>query len=110
MANLAVQTLSAAGTNVTFAASAASDTAHVGNGRNTVLILHNGTGAPVTWTVLVPGNTFLGVATDDNAVTVPAGEYRYVLLVKDYADDTSRATITTASPAAGIEAAVVRMG
>lgn len=109
MANLAVQTLSAAGTNVTFAASAASDTAHVGNGRNTVLILHNGTGGSVTWTIQVPGNTFLGAPTDDNAVIVPAGEYRYVLLVKDYADDTSRATITV-TPAANVEVAVVRLG
>lgn len=109
MAALAIQTITAAGHEVTFAASAASDTAHVGNGRNTVLILRNGTGGEVTWTIAVPGNTFFGAATQDYAVAVPAGEDRHILLHKDFANETGSATVTVI-PAANVEVAVIRMG
>lgn len=110
MAALTTQTLSDAGTNVTFTVATASDTAEVGNGGNTFAICRNTTGSAVTFTFNVPGNTFWGAATQDNAVSVPATTgVRYVPLRKAYDDGTGRATITTSSQAAGIDIAIVRM-
>lgn len=109
MAALTVQTISDAGTTVTFAASGASDTARIGSGYNTFVIMRNTTGAPVNFTIAVPGNTFFGTATADNVISVPATTgVKYVPLRKEYDDGTGNATITV-TPAAGVEIAVVKV-
>lgn len=111
MAALTTQTIADAGTAVTYAASAASDTAEIGNGYNTFAICRNTTGSAVTFTFNVPGNTFWGAPTQDNAVSVPATTgIRFVPLRKAYDDGTGRATITTSSQGAGIDIAIVRVG
>lgn len=111
MAALNAQTLSNAGSTVTLTASAASDTVPVGNGLDTFVVLDNGTGSPVVWTIVVPGNDFLGTAKPDNEVTVAAGSRKLVPIRREYADPvTGRATITQAAPAANISIGVVRLG
>lgn len=109
MAALTTQTISDAGTVITYALAGATDTAQVGNGLNTFLILKNGSAGSVTYTIAVPGNTFFGQAKQDNAIVVAAGVTKMVPLRKEYADETGRATITTTSPAASVEIAVVRI-
>jgi hypothetical protein len=114
MAALTTFKLSDAGTAPTLGAVAASDTAEVGNGKNTFYVVKNGSGSPVTVTIVVPGNTTYGEATPDKVVTVPAttGE-KWIPLRKEYADAANagvgRCTITT-SDQTSVTAAVVQVG
>lgn len=110
MAALTVQTLSDAGTTVTHALPGASDTANIGSGHNTFLVYKNTSATVLTVTVAVPGNTFFGVAEQDNVVTVPitTGE-KWIPLRKEYDDGTGNATITTSAQVAGMTVAVVRL-
>lgn len=108
MAALTTQVLGDTGAALTYAAVTASDTADVGNGRNTFLHVKNGGGASTTVTLLVPGTTFFGAATPDNEITIPAADERIIPLRKDYADDTNRATVTF-NPTTSVTAAVVRL-
>lgn len=110
MAALTVQTLVDSGSAITFVAASVSDTADVGNGRNTFLVYKNTNAAARIMNVVVPGNTSYGQALPDVPVTVPLtnGE-RWIPLRKEYADqDTNRATITVAD-ASGVTVAVVRI-
>ena len=111
MAALVTQTLSNVGADLSYTLSNATDTAEIGNGHDTFVVFDNGTASPVTWTIAVPGNTFLGVAIADNAVSVPANSRKYVPLRKEYFDDTQggRAVITV-TPGANVRVAVVRVG
>ena len=109
MAALTTQTISDAGTTVTYATASASDTVQVGNGLNTFLILKNGSGSSVTYTIAVPGNTFFGSPNDDNPITVAAGAQKLVPLRKEYQDETGRATVTCSAPGVGVEIAVVQV-
>jgi hypothetical protein len=109
MAALNTSTLSDTGTAPTFVAAAASDTVEIGNGHNVFVVYKNAAGSPVTVTVLVPGNTFFGTATADNAISVPAtnGE-KWIPIRKDYDDGSGRATITTSSQTS-VTVAVVKV-
>jgi hypothetical protein len=111
MAALTTQTITDAAAALTFTTLAsASDTAHVGNGRDTFLVCRNTSASPVTVTITPPGETAYGEDLPAKVVTVPAtsGE-RWIPLRKEYAGDDNRATIATATPAAGVTVAVVRM-
>lgn len=114
MAALTTQLLVDAGTAPTFGAAGASDTAEVGNGRNTFYVVKNGGGSPITVTIAVPGNTSYGQATPDPQITVPAttGE-KWIPLRREYANaqvaGVGRCTITT-SAQTSVTVAVVQVG
>jgi hypothetical protein len=112
MAALSTQNIVDAGTAPTFGAAAAtSNTAEIGNGRNTFYVVKNGDASPITATVTVPGTTDYGQATPDPVITVAAGGERWIPLRKAYdpADGTGRATIVL-SATTSVTHAVVRLG
>ena len=74
MAEIPLQTLGATGTELTEGAAAAGDTAQVGP--NKFLSVRNGSGAPITVTIAVPGTDFTGAATPDMVQTVAAGKIK----------------------------------
>lgn len=112
MAALSTQNIVDAGTAPTFAAAAAtSNTAEVGNGKNTLYVVKNGSGADVDVTITVPGTTSYGQNTPDPVITVAAGAEAWIPLRKEYdqADGTGRATIGLESTSS-VTHAVVRLG
>lgn len=112
MADLTTQNVVDAGTAPTFGAAAAtSNTAEVGNGKNTVYVVKNGGGAPITVTVTAPGNTDYGQPAPDPEITVNNGEEAWIPLRKAYdaADGTGRCTIDL-SDDTSVTHAVVRLG
>jgi|SRR6476620_5148338 len=109
MAALAVQKLQDNGTAPTFSAVSASDTAPISNGRNTFAVYKNGSGASVTVTAVVPGNSFFGSPNPDNVITVPAGADKWIPLRQAYNDGTGKATLTTSSQAS-VTVAIVQVG
>lgn len=115
MAALSTQNLVDAGTPPTFGAVAASDTAEVGNGRNTFYVIKNGDGVNAkTVTITVAGTNSYGQPNPDPAITVPAGGERWIPLRKEYdkADGTGRCDIavTGTGGLGSVTAAVVRLG
>lgn len=112
MAALSTQNIVDAGTAPTFAAAAAtSNTAEVGNGKNTFYVVKNGDASSKTVTITVPGTTDYGQPTPDPVITVAAGEEAWIPLRKvyDQADGTGRA-IVTLSATTSVTHAVVRLG
>ncbi len=112
MADLTTQNVVDAGTAPTFAAPAAlSNTAEVGNGKNTVYVVRNDGGSPITVTVTAPGNTDYGQPAPDPAIAVSAGGEGWIPLRKAYdaADGTGRCTIDL-SDDTSVTHAVVRLG
>lgn len=112
MAALTTQNIVDAGTAPTFdAAAATSNTAEVGNGKNTFYVVKNGDASPHTVTVTVPGETSYGQDTPDPAIVIAAGEEAWIPLRKEYdaADGTGRATIGL-DATTSITHAVVRTG
>lgn len=112
MAALTTQNIVDAGTAPTLVAASASDTAEVGNGKDTFLVYKNTGGSASVVTIVAPGNTSYGQPNPDPAITVPitTGE-KWIPLRKEYdaGDGTGRATIT-ATNTASLTVAVVRMG
>lgn len=112
MAALVTQEVPNNGLVPTFAnaSGGAGDTAEIGGGGN-FLVLKNTSAGTVTYTITVPGNTFFGLANPDHAVSVIAGDTKYVPLRKEYDDGTGRATVvlTTGTPGSTIQIAVVRV-
>lgn len=113
MTAITTQNVVDAGTVPTFAAAAAtSNTAEVGNGHDTFLVVKNTNGATRTVTITVPGNTEYGQPAPDPVITVAAttGE-AWIPLRKAYdaADGTGRATFVLEATA-GVTLAVVRTG
>lgn len=114
MAALTTFALVDAGTAPSLGAVSASDTAEVGNGKNTFYVVKNASGSPVTVTIVVPGNTTYGELAPDKVISVPAttGE-KWIPLRKEYADaavaGVGRCTITT-SAQTSVTAAVVQVG
>lgn len=113
MAALTTQSIVYAGTAPTFGAAAASDTADVGTGGNTVAIYRNTNAAARTITVTLPstGTPYTEATTStvtyalaDGSVTATEA---WIPLHKDYAGADNRATITT-SAQTGVTVAVVR--
>lgn len=115
MADLTTQSIVDAGTKPNFALDTVgtTNTAEVGNGSNTVLIVKNGAGSPVTVTITVPGNETYGQPKPDPAIVVAAttGE-AWIPLRKEYYDSNAgvgRCTVTLTS-ATSVTAAVVQLG
>lgn len=111
MADLVTKYMSDSGAVPTLDALAAtSNTAEIGSGTNTFLVLRNTNASPRTVTVVVPGNTAYGQAWPDIVMTLAAttGEL-WIPLRKQYADPNvpGRATFTV-DVTAGVSAAVVR--
>lgn len=76
MATVSTDRIQVAGTDPTYnAASAGGDKVPAGD--DTVLHVKNGSAGTITATVVTP-NTVLGQAIGDIAVTVPAGEARFI--------------------------------
>lgn len=92
MATLTSQPVSVLGTTLTQnAASAGGDKFVAG----TVLVIRNGSGAGITVTVVVPGNTKYSVAAPDYTVSVGAGAIAMIgPLPSDLADPTDSYLIT----------------
>lgn len=116
MAALTTKVLSDDGSAPTLATPSASDTAQVGNGLNTFLLVKNSHATAVTTvTITPPGKTSYGVNLPPKVVTVPGASERWIPLRRDYADETGRATIATSIAGPGVLAtdvkvAVVRVG
>jgi hypothetical protein len=112
MAALSTQNIVNAGTKPTLAAAAASDTAEIGNGRNTFIVYKNTDSNAKTVTVTAPGNTEYGQPYPDPAIALPItnGEI-WIPLRKEYDDGTGRATlsVTGTGGVTGVTVAVVRM-
>jgi hypothetical protein len=113
MAALSTQNIVAAGTAPTFAAAASGgDTAEVGNGGNSFLVVKNANDTNSrTVTITVPGNNSYGQPNPDPAYTVAAEGERWIPLRKEYdkADGSGRCDISY-SDEADLTVAVVRMG
>lgn len=113
MAALTTFPLVDAGTKPTFVNSSASDTAEVGNGKNTFLVYKNTGGSAAVVTIVVPGNNTYGQANPDPAITVAltTGE-NWIPLRKEYdaGDGSGRATITATNSGATLQVAVVQVG
>lgn len=112
MAALVTQNMTDVGFYPTFADATVSDTAEIGSGLNTFLIVKNVDDTdPHTATVVVHGKTFFNVDNPDNAVTVAKETEKWIPLRKAYGDATGRATITLPAPSVGdVKYAVVRLG
>ncbi len=111
MAALTTHKLVGAGTAPSFvAASAGGDTAEVGSGRDTFLVVKNAN-AGATRTVTIASDITLesGDAYPDKAVTVPISGEVWIPLIKDFLDDANpgRASFTYSSEA-DLTVAVVR--
>lgn len=76
MATLAAQQVSLAGLNATQNAAAGGGDDFLNNG-NIILRVNNGDVSPTTVTITTPAKVH-GVAIDDPAITVPAGEFRFI--------------------------------
>ncbi len=109
MAALTVQNMLDTGVAPTFGAASTSDTVAIGSGHNTFLVYKNTDASTEAITFAIPGNTFFGVAKQDNTVTIAAttGEL-WVPLRKEYDDGTGNATVTMAS-ATGVTVAAVKL-
>jgi hypothetical protein len=114
MAALTTQHLVDAGTPPTFNVAGASDTAEVGSGTNTFLVVKNGSGSSVNVTIVVPGNTSYGQANPDPVIAVAAGLEAWIPLRKEYSDPAGagvgRCTVTTSAQDPLLKTAVVRIG
>lgn len=112
MAALATQNLVDAGTKPTFGAASASDTADVGNGRNTFVVYKNTDTNAKTVTITVPGNTEYGQPWPDPALALAANTGELWIPLRTYYDDgTNRATlaVTGTGGVTGVTVAVVRI-
>ncbi len=90
------------------APAAAGDTAKCGNHR--ALLVNNGSGAPITVTIAVPGNTATGEAIPDNVITVAAAELRAIPLLDVYADpDANRQAVITWSSTTSVTRGVIQL-
>lgn len=114
MAVLTTQLLVDAGTKPNFALDTVgvSNTAEVGNGTNTFLVVKNGSGSSVNVTITVPGSTTYGQPEPDPVIAVPAADEKWIPLRREYYDSTAgvgRCTVAV-SLATSVTAAVVQLG
>lgn len=98
MAQLTAQPIVDAGTNVTYGAVTASDTAPIGNGHQNFAHYKNVSASVVTVTVLGQGNESYGVAKPSNVISLAANTGEALIpLRKDYDNGTGNAVITTSA-------------
>lgn len=107
MAEITPFTVVKTGGKPTFGNAAAGDTAKTGSGYT--LIVRNGSGAPITVTIAVPGNLETGDAYPDKAYTVAAttGE-EWIPLYDVYRDPTDGLAHITYSATTTVTRAVVK--
>lgn len=119
MAALSTQSIVNAGTAPTMGPKALSDTAEVGSGRNTVLIVRNEDAEAKVLTVVAPGNTNYGAALPDPTFSLADGSSTptevWIPLRREYVDNDvagyGRCTVTISTgTATGVTCAVVRVG
>lgn len=112
MAALAIQTLVDAGTDYTLGAAGAADTATIGTGHDSFVVVVNGDGVNAK-TVTIPSHYILdnGDVGPSHVVTVPASSTRRIPLRKSYDDGTGSATIniTGTGGLGSVQTALVRM-
>lgn len=107
MALLTRQQVGVTGTTPTYGAVAASDTVEPDD--RAFLIVKNGSGSPITTTVVVPGSTF-GQANPDIPVTVPAGGERWIgPFTANLVDSTTGLITVTHSAQTSVTCALVRV-
>ena len=104
------QTMSVAtGAAPTFAAATASDT--MAPAPNVFVVYRNANAAVCTVTVITPGNDAFGVAIPDKAYTLADGSTtvteRWIPLIKEMQDPTTRVVTITCDPIADVTLAVV---
>lgn len=112
MAALTTQNIVAAGTAPTFGAAAGGgDTAQVGTGQDTFLVVKNGGGSSINVTITAPGTNSYGEPNPDPVVAVANGTEKWIPLRKEYdaGDGTGRAAIAY-SGVTSVTVAVIRMG
>jgi hypothetical protein len=108
MAEIQAKQPGADGVALALTAAASGDTAKTGAHR--ALVVNNGSGAPITVTIAVPGNTATGEANPDNVITVAAGELRAIPLLPLYADpDNNRQAVITWSATASVTRGVLQL-
>lgn len=107
MSALTTKVLSDDGSAPTFVEPGVSDTAQVGSGLNTFLIV-KAASAAATVEITPPGKTSYGVALPKKTVAVAADGEAWLPLRREYADETGRATVKVTG--AGATVAVVRVG
>ena len=105
MAEIPVRTASYEGVNLNLTAAAANDTAQCGKYS---LLVNNGSGAPITVTIAVPGNTTYGVAAPDKAFTIPAAQLWEIPLLDVYRDPADRLAHITWSSTTTVTRVVVK--
>lgn len=112
VANLATKTLADSGAvPVLDALAATSNSAAIGNGRNTFLVLRNTNVATRAVAIVVAGDTEYGQPLPDRAITLAAtnGEL-WIPLRRSYADPNTPGRVTfTVTPFADVTAAVVQV-
>ena len=109
MTNLSYQSAKIGGTPVTLAAATAGGDTVQPNSRGALLV-QNGSGASVTVTVAVPGNTKYGQPEPDVAVTVAAGAYELIgPFPQDLGDPADGLVHVTYSAAASVNVAAVQI-
>lgn len=106
MALLTAAVAALGGTNPNFvAASGGGDTFQYQP--NSFLHVRNGSGAAITVTVVVPGNTEFGVAQPDPTVSVPAGGDRLIAIRPGLVDPATGTAGVTYSAVTSVTVAVV---
>lgn len=93
-----------AGTAPVFAAPSASDTVQVGS----LLVVKNGSGAPITVTLGTPGNLPTGDAYPDKAYIVAAAGEAWIPVLKEYRQTTGVANVTFSATASVTAASINR--
>lgn len=95
MATLTVQDSAQAGLEVSFDAAAGGGDEFANANGNTILLVNNGDGSPVTVTI-VTQSTYQGLALADQAVVVAAGEIEAIgpFNTDDFNDSNGRVQVT----------------
>lgn len=107
MALLSLQDASGpTGATVTFGAAAASDTAVGGQGR--YMVYRNGSGSPITVTIVTPETVDGDLAVTDRTVTVTNGTDRHIPLPRRFNDATTGLSTITTSAQTSITVALVQ--
>lgn len=108
MATLATEAVSKSGLNATYAAANAGGDSFTPD-RSTFLHVKNGDAASKTVTIATPA-TMAGLAIDDVAVTIPAGEDRFIgPFPPDLFADTDGLADITYSAVTSVTVAVIRV-
>lgn len=99
------QAITVAGTAPTFNAATASDTFNPGG----FAVYKNGSGAPITVTVVIPGNLASGDAYPDKAYVVAAGGEAWIPLLSGYQDSSTGLITITASGVTSLTSAAAAL-